>query len=152
MDSDHQGRRDHGQVTAPPLRTDRHTLQIEGFRHSNPIPAACRKGPLLMSGLIIGTDPGSGALGETLEAQCAYMFIHIRRILAAGGGDIGDLVRLTVWLKDRTQREPLNAQWLAMFPDEHARPARIALHAPDLAGGILVQCEITAYIDNPLPA
>jgi hypothetical protein len=27
------------------------------------------------------------------------------------------------------------------------RPARLALHAPDLAGGILVQCEITAYID-----
>ncbi len=35
-----------------------------------------------------------------------------------------------------------------MFPDAHDRPARMALHAPELAGGILVQCEITAYIES----
>lgn len=132
--------------------SERHTLHVEGFSHANPIPAACRKGPLLMSGLINGTDPATGQLAETLEAQCAHMFAQVRRILAAGGGSPDDLVRMTVWLKDRAQREPLNAQWLAMFPDAQRRPARIALHAPDLAGGILVQCEISAWIDAPMPA
>ena len=129
----------------------RHTLHVEGFSHANPIPAACRKGPLLMSGLINGTDPATGRLGEGLDAQCELMFGHVRRILQTAGGDLGDLVRLTVWLKDRSQREPLNRVWLALFPDAHQRPARIALHAPDLAGGILVQCEITAWIDGPVP-
>ena len=38
----------------------RRTLHVEGFSHANPIPAACRKGPLLMSGLINGTDPATG--------------------------------------------------------------------------------------------
>jgi enamine deaminase RidA (YjgF/YER057c/UK114 family) len=127
--------------------TTRQTLHIEGFGHVNPIPAAARKGPLLMSGLINGTDPATGHLADGLDAQCAAMFEQIRRILAAGGGTPDDLVRMTVWLKDRSQREPLNRQWLAMFPDPLRRPARMALHSPDLAGGILVQCEITAYID-----
>lgn len=130
--------------------TLRQTIHVDGFKHANPIPAAARKGPLLMSGLINGTDPESGQLGATLEDQCRHMFTQMRRILEAGGGGVDDIVRLTVWLKDRAQREPLNGQWLAMFPDPHRRPARIALHAPDLAGGILVQCEVTAFIDATL--
>lgn len=131
--------------------TSRHTIHVDGFSHVNPIPAASRKGPLLMSGLINGTDPATGRLAEGLEAQCAHMFTQVRHILAAGGGTPDDLVRMTVWLKDRAQREPLNAQWLAMFPDAHHRPARLALHAPELSGGILVQCEISAWIDAPVP-
>ncbi|HSV46947.1 MAG TPA: RidA family protein [Ramlibacter sp.] len=127
----------------------RQTLYVEGFAHANPIPAACRIGPLLVSGLINGTDPATGKLAQTLEQQCAHMFTQVRRIVEAAGGGIGDIARLTVWLKDRAQREPLNAQWLAMFPDAHDRPARLSLQATDLANGILVQCEVTAYIQGP---
>jgi 2-iminobutanoate/2-iminopropanoate deaminase len=125
----------------------RQTLQVAGFSHANPIPAAARVGPLLMSGLINGTDPDTGKLAPTLEAQCACMFRQVRNILEAGGGTPDHLVRMTVWLKDRAQRAPLNEQWLAMFPDAGDRPARLSLQASELTGGILVQCEITAYID-----
>lgn len=125
----------------------RQTIQVEGFSHANPIPAAARIGPLLMSGLINGTDPATGKLAEGLEAQCAAMFQQIGNVLAGGGGTPDNLVRLTVWLKDRSQRGPLNEQWLKMFPNPGDRPARLSLQAGDLAGGILVQCEITAYIE-----
>lgn len=128
----------------------RQTLYVEGFGHANPIPAACRKGPLLMTGLVNGTDPATGKLAVTLEEQCAHMFTQVRRILEAGDGKTDDIVRMTVWLKDRSQREPLNQQWLAMFPDPHDRPARLSLQAGELSGGILVQCEVTAFIDGPL--
>ena len=124
----------------------RTTIHVEGFSHANPIPAAARVGPLLMSGLINGTDPATGQLADGLEAQCACMFQHIRHVLAAAGGTTDDLVRLTVWLKDRSQREPLNQQWLKMFPDPDNRPARLSLEATGLSAGILVQCELTAYI------
>jgi enamine deaminase RidA (YjgF/YER057c/UK114 family) len=100
-----------------------------------------------MSGLINGTDPATGKLADGLEAQCACMFQQIRNVLAAAGGSTDDLVRLTVWLKDRSQREPLNQQWLNMFPDPDNRPARISLEASGLTAGILVQCELTAYIE-----
>lgn len=125
----------------------RQTCHVAGFSHANPIPAAARVGPLLMSGLINGTDPATGKLADGLEAQCACMFQQVRNVLVAGGGTPDQLVRMTVWLKDRSQRGPLNAQWLAMFPDADDRPARLSLQATELSAGILVQCEITAYID-----
>lgn len=127
--------------------TERQTLHVAGFSHKNPIPAAARKGPLLQSGLINGMDPATGKMGEGLEAQCALMFQQVRSVLAAGGGTPDDLVRMTVWLQDFTQRGPLNEQWLAMFPDAQRRPARVTLQAAGLTTGILVQCEITAWID-----
>ena len=125
----------------------RQTIHVEGFSHANPIPAAARVGPLLMSGLINGTDPATGKLAEGLEAQCACMFQQVRNVLAAAGGTPDQLVRMTVWLKDRSQRGPLNEQWLAMFPNADDRPARLSLEATGLTAGILVQCEITAYIE-----
>jgi enamine deaminase RidA (YjgF/YER057c/UK114 family) len=127
--------------------TKRQTIHVDGFSHANPIPAAARVGPLLMSGLINGTDPGTGKLAEGLEAQCAAMFQQVRNVLAAAGGTPDNLVRMTVWLKDRSNRGPLNEQWLAMFPNPDDRPARLSLEASGLSAGILVQCEITAYIE-----
>ena len=124
----------------------RQTIHVEGFSHVNPIPAAARVGPLLMSGLINGTDPATGKPAATLEEQCRLMFVQVRRIVEAGGGSPGDIVRLMVWLKDRSQRQPLNDEWLAMFPDADDRPARLTVQAAELSGGILVQCEVTAYI------
>jgi len=124
----------------------RQTIHVEGFSHVNPIPAAARVGPLLMSGLINGTDPATGKPAATLEEQCRLMFVQVRRIVEAGGGSPGDIVRLMVWLKDRSQRQPLNDEWLAMFPAPDDRPARLTVQAAELSGGILVQCEVTAYI------
>jgi 2-iminobutanoate/2-iminopropanoate deaminase len=124
----------------------RQTLQVEGFSHANPIPAAAQVGPLLMSGLINGTDPATGKLAQSLEDQCRFMFQQVRSILAEAGGTPDHLVRMTVWLKDRSNRGPLNEQWLAMFPNADDRPARLSLQATELSAGILVQCEITAYI------
>jgi hypothetical protein len=48
-------------------------------------------------------------------------------------------------LQDRTQRAPVNTEWLKMFPDEHSRPARHALQM-DMENGALVQCDFTAVI------
>jgi len=126
--------------------SQRQTIHAEGFSHVNPIPAAARVGPLLMSGLINGTDPATGKPAATLDEQCRHMFEQVRRIVEAGGGSTDDIVRMMVWLKDRSQRQPLNDQWLAMFPDPDDRPARLTVQAADLTGGILVQCEVTAYI------
>lgn len=124
----------------------RQTVDIDGFAHANPIPAACRVGPLLMSGLVNGIDPATGRLADTLEAQCRYMLHHVQRIVEAAGGSLDDIVRLTVWLADRSQRAPLNDAWLQLFPDPRNRPARISLQATTLGPGILVQCEVTAYV------
>lgn len=121
----------------------RQSIHIKGFVHKNPVPNACQIGNVLMSGVIIGTDPATGKVAPTLEEQCRFMFQHVRSIMEQAGGSTDDIIKMTVWMADRSQRDALNKEWLAMFPDEHTRPARHAIKA-DLDGGQLVSCDITA--------
>jgi 2-iminobutanoate/2-iminopropanoate deaminase len=124
----------------------RRSVHIDGFKHANPIPNACRIGHLVMSGVILGRDGASGEMPPGLEAQCANVFAHMKAIVEAAGGTTDDIIKMTVWLKDRSQRAALNAEWVKMFPDEHSRPARHSLQS-DMEGGALVQCDFTAVID-----
>ncbi|MBB1603659.1 RidA family protein [Variovorax sp. UMC13] len=128
---------------APATRT---SVYVEGFSHKNPIPAGCRVGPLLESGSIQGNDPATGKPAETIEAQCRFMLDNVRRIVEAAGGGTQDIVKLTVWMKDRSQRPALNVPWLEMFPDARSRPARHAIIAPELDMGKLIECSFTAWI------
>jgi 2-iminobutanoate/2-iminopropanoate deaminase len=131
------------------LRTlsKRQSIYLDGFGHQNPIPAAARVGDMLVSGIVHGLDPATGKVAETLDAQCSLMFGHVRSIVEAGGGTTDDIVKMTVWMKDRSQRDPINREWQAMFPDPADRPARQAM-AADLTGGILVQCDFIAKISE----
>jgi len=122
------------------------SIEVPGFEHDNPIPAACRIGPFLVSSVISGKEPYTGKLPETLEAQCEQMWNTVGRILEIAGGSPENIIKMTVWLKDRTQRPAVNKGWLEMFPDEHSRPARHTFNAPELSGNMLVQCEIYAVI------
>jgi len=123
----------------------RTSIYVEGFSHKNPIPAGCRIGNMLFSGSIQGTDPATGKYGATLEAQCVLMFDHVQRIVAAGGGTLEDVVKMTVWMRDRSQRDAVNREWLRLFPDPHSRPARHAMQAP-LDGDKLIECDFIAII------
>jgi 2-iminobutanoate/2-iminopropanoate deaminase len=121
----------------------RQSIYVGGFGHKNPIPAACRIGDLVWSGSIQGTDPQTGDYGATLEEQSRLMFAHVRRIAEAAGVSVDDIVKVTVWMKDRTRRAALNGPWLEMFPDPASRPARHTMNA-DLDGAKLVECEFIA--------
>jgi len=125
--------------------TRRTSIYVEGFSHKNPIPAACRIGSMLCSGSIQGTDPATGRYGETLEAQCELMFAHIRRIVAASGGTPEDVIKVTVYMRDRTLRAAVNKPWLEMFPDPQSRPARHTTNAM-LEGEKLVECDFMAVL------
>jgi enamine deaminase RidA (YjgF/YER057c/UK114 family) len=121
----------------------RKSIEIEGFKHTNPIPAACRLGNMLMTGIITGADPKTGKLATTLEEQCANIFRHVRSIMAAAGGSTGDIIKMNVWMTDRSRRDVLNAEWVKMFPDATSRPARHTSQTT-LEGGQLIVCDITA--------
>jgi 2-iminobutanoate/2-iminopropanoate deaminase len=123
--------------------TGRKSIEIEGFKHKNPIPAACRLGNMLMTGIITGTDPATGKLADTLEAQCTNVFHHVRAIMKAAGGSTDDIIKMNVWMADRGRRDVLNAEWVKMFPDPHWRPARHTSQTA-LEGGQLIVCDITA--------
>ena len=125
----------------------RESVYLPEFAHKNPIPAACRIGNTIATGIIYGLDTATGKPAEGLDAQCRLMFQHLRAVLAAAGAGPENILKVTVWLSDRSQREPLNREWLAMFPDAADMPARQALQA-ELDGGKLVQCDCLAVIPD----
>lgn len=125
--------------------TSRKSIYLDDFGHKNPIPAACEIDGMLVSGIIYGLDTRTGAPAETMDEQCRLMFRHFRNILQASNAGPGDVLKLNVFLKDRNQREALNREWVALYPDPDNRPVRQAMQA-DLDGGKLIQCDFLARI------
>src|SRR5262245_17350078 len=107
----------------------RSSIYVDEIAHQSPIPNASRIGNIIVSGLIRGADPKTSKLAGSLEQQCAFMFIHMREAVEAGGGTVDDIIKVTVWMKELT-RQPVNDQWVRMFPDPASRPARQIMEVP----------------------
>lgn len=123
------------------------SIDLPGFGHANPIPAASRIGPLLVSGVLTGRDPDTRQMPISLDEQCAHVFTHVRALLSAAGGTPDGIVKMTFWLAEYRDRDALNREWVAMFPDPTSRPARQCM-ATELDGGSLVQCDLMAVLDS----
>ena len=123
----------------------RKSIHIGGFVHKNPIPNASLIGNLLVSGAIHGRDSATDTTPDSVDEQCALMFRHMKDIVEAAGGTTDDIIKVTVWLADPSDRTALNAEWLKMFPDEHSRPARHAQKL-DAGGPTKIQCDFMAVL------
>jgi enamine deaminase RidA (YjgF/YER057c/UK114 family) len=126
----------------------RQSVNISGFSHANPIPGASRIGNIMMSSVINGRDPETGKLPEEMAPQIVNLFGHIRGFLEAAGGSPDDIIKITFWVADPASgRAALNDEWVAMFPDEHSRPAR---HTQAMSGGgpAQVTCDFTAVFSD----
>ena len=126
----------------------RQSINFPGFSHQNPIPNASRIGNIVMSSVIGPSNPGTRDIPPTLEAQVANLFTHLRAAITAAGGTPDDIIKIDFWAKDQNAgRAALNDEWVKMFPDPDARPARHtqALPADSRAQ---IQCAFTAVIDD----
>lgn len=127
--------------------TRRRSIFIAGFGHENPVPAASLIGRHLVSGVLTGRDPVGKEMPAGLDTQVANIFAHVRELMRAAGATIDDIIKITVWLaEDRYRdREALNREWTAMFPDAESRPARQVM-AARFDGATLVQCDLQAVL------
>ena len=132
-------------VGPTPATGARTSIYVDEFGHTNPIPAATRIGNLVYASSMHGKDPATGEVAATLEEQCRWMFAHMRTVIEAAGGRTEDIIKVTIWMADRSQREAVNREWLQMFPDPASRPARHSLQS-QLDGGQLVVCDFVAVL------
>ena len=123
----------------------RHSIDVEGFAHQNPIPAGSRMGPLLTTSIIGPFDPGARTVPEDLATQVANLFHHAGLILAAAGGGWEHVVKMTFYVRELAFREAINVPWVERFPDPTSRPARHSQLSSE-PGPALVRCDLLAYI------
>lgn len=125
----------------------RESIYIDGFSHENPIPAGCRLGNLLFTGVIHGgkdgTDPAS--FPTEFADECRQMFDNVAAVLTAAGGSLDNVAKFEVQLGEAADRAVLNAQWQALFPDPGSRPAR-QVSAGTNRAHIRVQCSVVAVL------
>jgi 2-iminobutanoate/2-iminopropanoate deaminase len=126
----------------------RRSIEVPGAKHVNPIPSASRRGPFVVTGAISGADPQTGQVPADLDAQCRLMFDNVRRVIETAGGTPDDIVKMNVWITDRSLRPILNKHWVEMFPEPHSRPARHTLTSTDFVAPMQIQCDLLAVLDE----
>jgi 2-iminobutanoate/2-iminopropanoate deaminase len=102
----------------------RRSFDIPNVKHNAPIPMASTIGNVLYTSGIMGGDPDTGRMPESLEEQAANCFKNLQTVLDTAGFTTADVLKVTVYIKSQQNRQLVNPPWLAMFPDEHSRPAR----------------------------
>lgn len=124
---------------------NRRSIEITGFAHHNPIPAASRLGPMLVSSMVVGYDAGTWTVPEAPGAQVANVFAHIGNILQAADATWTDIVRMTFYATSLDVRPEINVAWLEHFPDAASRPARVTHQVVSPLG---IRCEFVAYVQG----
>lgn len=124
----------------------RKSILVEGLSHRHPVPNACRIGNMVFSGAVHGMSPITHQLPAGMADQSAYVFTNMRAVIEAAGGNVGDIIKVEIYLRDSSDRNAVNEEWLRMFPDPESRPARHVRPLPPDSPS-LVQCEFIAVID-----
>lgn len=121
----------------------RRVVEVDGLSHgTQPIPSAVVIGGLLFTGGISGRAPSSESPPPGLSEEVAQAFANLRAILDAAGIGPDDVAKITVFTPDRSIRDEVNAEWLAMFPDPKNRPVRHTL--TQSLSGLRIQLECIA--------
>lgn len=123
----------------------RKSIEIPGVSHQAPIPMGAKIGNLVFSSAISGYDPQGKTLPPDPDKQAEALFSNVRTFMEKAGGAAGNIIKMTVFLREERYREWINKEWLKMFPDPDDRPARHALKA-ELRGDVLFQVEIVAVL------
>ena len=87
----------------------------------------------------IGLDPVSMTMVEGIDAQIRRVFDNLRAVSRAAGGDLSDLVRVTVYLTDLGNFAKVNEVMAEYLSAPY--PARAAIGVASLPRGGLVEID-----------
>ena len=90
----------------------------------------------------VGDAPGGGAVPGGIEAEARRMLENVGRLLRAAGLDYGDVVQATVYLRDFTEFDRMNAVYREFFPV--APPTRATVGVSGLAADYRVEIVVVA--------
>ena len=91
----------------------------------------------------IGLDPATMDLVAGIGPQIHRVFENLRAVARAAGGDLGDVVKLNVYLVDLTNFARFNEIMATFFAEPY--PARAAVGVASLPRGALVEIDCILY-------
>src|SRR5881409_2149254 len=114
---------------------------------SNPnLSAATRFGNLVFAAGQTGRHPDTGELGKDIREQTRNVLERIKRVLAAAGTSLDNVLTVTTHLTRREDLAAYNEEYARYFPTN--KPARttveVMLNSPEL----LVEITVTACIPD----
>jgi 2-iminobutanoate/2-iminopropanoate deaminase len=91
-------------------------------------------------------DPETGVIVEGgVEAETKRALENLKAILEAGGSELANVVKTTVFLRDMNDFAKMNAVYETYFPEQP--PARSAVQVAALPRGAAVEIEAIALLN-----
>lgn len=110
-----------------------------------PYSQAVRIGDMLYTSGQLGINPATGEFKATVEEQAEQSLNNVKAILEAAGGNMGQIVKTTVFLKDMNDFAKVNAVYSTFF--EQPYPARSAVEVARLPKDALFEIEVIALLN-----
>jgi reactive intermediate/imine deaminase len=93
----------------------------------------------------IGLDPATGNLVEGIDAQTHQVFKNLRAVAQAAGGELADVVKLTIMLADLADFAKVNEIMATYFNAPY--PARATYQVAALPKGARIEVEGIAVLE-----
>ncbi|HEY2492657.1 MAG TPA: RidA family protein [Paenibacillus sp.] len=105
-----------------------------------PYSQAVKVGNLLFTSGQLGMDPETGLFPVTVEEQTKQSLNNVKAIVEAAGGNMNQIVKSTVFLKDMNDFQVVNEIYSGYFEEPY--PARSAVQVARLPKDALVEIEV----------
>jgi 2-iminobutanoate/2-iminopropanoate deaminase len=116
-----------------------------------PYSQGIRVGNLLFTAGQAGVDPATQqVVAGGIAEQTARTLDNLEAILEAGGSNLAQVVKVTVFLKDMNDFAAMNAVYGEYFGPTGALPARTTVEAARLPKDVLVEIELIAEVPGQL--
>lgn len=113
-------------------------------RSSSPLSQAIKVGKTIYISGQLGKNPTTGELASTVEEQTKNALLNMKIIIEEAGGNISDIVKTTIFLKNLDHVSIVNKIYREYFPD--TKPARSCVEVSRLAGGALIEIEAIGFL------
>ncbi|MEC0090365.1 RidA family protein [Paenibacillus macquariensis] len=127
------------------MTNNKEIIQTNGAPQAiGPYSQGVKVGQLLFTSGQLGMDPATGLFPETVEEQTKLSLNHVKAIVEASGGNMNQVVKSTVFLKDMNDFLVVNEIYSGYFAEPY--PARSAVQVARLPKDALVEIEVIVQL------